>query len=47
MDTFYEDVHMHLGSKSLNIVTCRPIVKEQVDEHVSVEIDSWKQPIAV
>jgi hypothetical protein len=25
-----------------DIVTCRAIARERVDEHVSVEMDSWK-----
>jgi hypothetical protein len=27
------------------IVTCRPITREQVDNHVSLEMDSWKPTI--
>jgi hypothetical protein len=27
---------------ALNIVTCKPIARERVGKHVSVEMDSWK-----
>jgi hypothetical protein len=27
---------------NIYIVTCRPIARERVGKHVSVEIDSWK-----
>jgi hypothetical protein len=25
-----------------HIATCRPIARERVDKHVSMEVDSWK-----
>jgi hypothetical protein len=32
----------HMTALSINIVTCRCIAREQVDKHVSVEMDYWK-----